>query len=94
MHLEGTLEIVAKFWLKKHFGLQEIKTSFAFKGGNRYYTIDLYGSRREGWKNSPHYFTINCIHHKVKKTHFVNCKEALQHIRELPTSKDVGFLLH
>ena len=50
--LESKLQIVAKFWLKKHFGLETIKTSFAFKSDKRHYQIDLYGSRRDG--RTPH----------------------------------------
>jgi len=37
--LESKLQIVAKFWLKKHFGLETIKTSFAFKSDKRHYQI-------------------------------------------------------
>jgi hypothetical protein len=80
MHLESELEIVAKLWLKRRFGLETIKTSFAFESKGRHYEIDLYGSRREGWKNSPHYFAVNCITHKVKKTDFVNFNKVLLQI--------------
>lgn len=79
-HLESKLEIMGKLWLKRHFGLETIKTSFAFKSGRRHYQIDLYGSRREGWKNSPHYFAINCIDRRVKKADFINFKKALLHV--------------
>ena len=81
--LESKLEIVAKFWLKKHFGLETIKTSFAFKSDKRHYQIDLYGSRREGWKNSPHYFAVNCIDRKVRKSDFINFNKALLHVRNV-----------
>jgi len=79
-HLESELEIVVKLWLKRHFGLETIKTSFAFESKGRHYEIDLFGSRREGWKNSPHYFAINCIAHRVKKTDFVNFNKVLLHV--------------
>ena len=75
--LETELEIVAKLWLKRRFGLETIKTNFAFESTGRHYEVDLYGSRREGWKSSPHYFAINCISRKVKKSDFVNFNNAL-----------------
>ncbi len=78
--LESELEILAKFWLKRHFGLETIKTSFAFESDSRQYEIDLYGSRREGWKNSPHYFAVNCISSRVKKSDFVNFNNVLLHV--------------
>lgn len=80
VHLESELEIVAKLWLKRRFGLETIKTSFAFESDGKHYEIDLYGSRREGWKNSPHYFAINCVSRKVKKTDFINFNKALLHV--------------
>jgi|GEM_PF-5507252 len=79
-HLESELEIVAKLWLNRRFRLETIKTSFAFEKKSRHYEIDLYGSRREGWKNSPHYFAINCISRKVKKPDFVNFNKVLLQI--------------
>lgn len=82
IRLESELEIVAKFWLKRRFGLETIKTSFAFESNGRHYEINLYGSRREGWKNSPHYFAVNCISRRVKKTDFVNFHNVLMHVHD------------
>jgi hypothetical protein len=76
-HLESELEIMAKSWLKRHFGLEIIKTSFAFSADGRNYEIDLFGSRREGWKNSLHHFAINCITRKAKTADFANFLGAL-----------------
>lgn len=81
-HIESELEIIARFWLRKYFGLETIKTSFAFESGRRHYEIDLYGSKREGWKNSQHHYAVNCITRKVKKTDFVNFSKVLSQVRE------------
>lgn len=81
-HVESELEIIARFWLKKHFGLEIIRTSFAFESERRHYEIDLYGSKREGWKNCPHYYAVNCITRRVKKTDFAGFNKVLLRVRK------------
>jgi hypothetical protein len=81
-HLESELEIIAKSWLKRHFGLEIIGTSFVFWADGRTYEIDLYGSRREGWKNSPHHFAVNCIPHKAKRNDYVNFRGLLSRMHK------------